>query len=51
MDELSKKFDVLDTTLTAWMARHGVWLLRVSLGVVFFWFGLLKLPMGVFQMS
>jgi uncharacterized membrane protein YphA (DoxX/SURF4 family) len=47
MDELSKKFDVLDTTLTAWMARHGVWLLRVSLGVVFFWFGVLKFFPGV----
>ena len=34
--------DRLDAALSRWMGRHGVTLLRVSLGVVFFWFGFLK---------
>ena len=29
------------------MARHGVPLLRISLGVIFFWFGVLKLFPGL----
>jgi uncharacterized membrane protein YphA (DoxX/SURF4 family) len=32
----------LDLAVTAWMARYGLALLRVSLGVVFLWFGALK---------
>jgi uncharacterized membrane protein YphA (DoxX/SURF4 family) len=40
-------FDKLDTTITWWMARHGVTLLRVSMGVIFFWFGALKLVPGL----
>jgi len=35
-------FDRVDTALTGWMARYGVTLLRVSLGIVFLWFGFLK---------
>ncbi len=42
MDNLQAKFNDLDGRITGWMARHGVILLRVSLGVVFFWFGVLK---------
>lgn len=40
-------FNRLDANLTAWMARHGVTLLRYSLGVVFFWFGVLKFFPGL----
>ncbi len=36
----------LDQRLTAWMDRHGVLLLRVAVGVVFIWFGALKLLPG-----
>ncbi len=36
----------LDAWLTQWMARYGIMLLRVGLGVVFFWFGALKLFPG-----
>lgn len=36
----------LDRHLTAWMDRHGVPLLRVAVGVVFVWFGALKLFPG-----
>ncbi len=40
-------YDALDARLTAWMARHGLPLLRISLGVVFFWFGVLKFFPGL----
>jgi uncharacterized membrane protein YkgB len=40
-------FDRIDRTLTRWMARHGIPMLRVSLGVVFLWFGALKLFPGL----
>ena len=47
MRELPSKLDPLDSRLTSWMARYGVTLLRLSLGVVFFWFGALKLFPGL----
>lgn len=40
-------FNRVDETITRWMARNGVILLRISLGVVFFWFGALKLWPGL----
>lgn len=36
-------FDELDTMITRLMARYGILFLRVSLGVVFLWYGALKL--------
>ena len=39
---LQKRFDVVDIRITNWMSRHGVTLLRISLGFIFFWFGVLK---------
>jgi uncharacterized membrane protein YphA (DoxX/SURF4 family) len=42
VDRIKSRFENIDSTLTAWMARYGVVLLRVSLGVVFVWFGVLK---------
>lgn len=41
--QLDHVFDRVDTALTRWMAHNGVRLLRISMGVVFFWFGALKL--------
>lgn len=41
------KFDRLDRGLTALMARYGITLLRLSVGMVFFWFGLLKFFPGL----
>jgi uncharacterized membrane protein YkgB len=32
----------VDRRITEWMADHGLTLLRFALGVVFFWFGVLK---------
>jgi uncharacterized membrane protein YphA (DoxX/SURF4 family) len=36
----------IDIRVTGWMARHGVTLVRMSLGVVFLWFGAIKLVPG-----
>ena len=36
-------FDRLDRRITQAMAAHGLTLLRLALGIVFFWFGALKL--------
>ena len=40
-------YSQLDRHITEWMARHGITLLRVSLGVVFLWFGVLKFFPGL----
>lgn len=47
MKQLRKIFDFVDVRLTHWMARYGILLLRISLGVVFFWFGILKFFPGL----
>jgi uncharacterized membrane protein YphA (DoxX/SURF4 family) len=44
---MGQRFDALDSSITRWMARHGLFLLRISLGVVFFWFGVLKFFPGM----
>jgi uncharacterized membrane protein YkgB len=38
-----QRFDQVDSAITRWMAQNGVRLLRISMGVVFLWFGALKL--------
>lgn len=35
-------FERIDAALTEWMARYGVLTLRISLGIIFLWFGALK---------
>lgn len=40
-------FDRLDDRITHWMARTGLPLLRISLGGVFLWFGVLKFFPGI----
>jgi uncharacterized membrane protein YkgB len=42
MTTLTNLFQRVDIRVTNWMARYGVLLLRISLGIVFFWFGVLK---------
>ena len=44
---LPKPLDALDDRLARWMRRHGVRLLRYAVGVVFVWFGALKLFPGL----
>jgi len=43
----SDQIETLDARLTRWMARYGILLLRIGLGVIFFWFGALKLVPGL----
>ena len=38
-----RQFNTVDAQITRWMARYGLTLLRIGLGVIFFWFGALKL--------
>ncbi len=47
MTDIANRFDVLDARITSWMARHGLLLLRISLGIVFLWFGALKFFPGL----
>jgi uncharacterized membrane protein YphA (DoxX/SURF4 family) len=44
---MRRLFDRLDAFLTSLMARYGIVLLRLSLGVVFLWFGALKFFPGL----
>ena len=41
------QIDRLDRRLTAWMGRYGLTMMRVALGIIFFWFGALKLFPGL----
>ncbi len=47
MNGLLASFDRVDKAITTWMARYGLLLLRLSLGVVFLWFGFLKFFPGL----
>ena len=44
---LTHRLDCIDAQIARWMASHGVTYLRASLGVVFLWFGGLKLFPGL----
>lgn len=47
MTTFPKWLDAVDIRITRWMARNGLRLLRISLGVVFLWFGALKFFPGL----
>jgi uncharacterized membrane protein YphA (DoxX/SURF4 family) len=47
MQSLLGWFNRIDVQITTWMAKYGVWLLRIALGIVFFWFGVLKFFPGL----
>jgi uncharacterized membrane protein YphA (DoxX/SURF4 family) len=47
MRRLREVYRRTDVRLTRWMARHGIAYLRVSLGAVFLWFGVLKFFPGL----
>jgi uncharacterized membrane protein YkgB len=46
-EALQTRFDQIDKRITHWMAEYGMTILRVGLGIVFFWFGALKLVPGL----
>ena len=36
------RFQRTDMSITRWMASNGIGILRISMGIIFFWFGMLK---------
>lgn len=47
MTTFRARFDDLDVRVTDWMARYSILLLRIGLGIVFLWFGVLKFFPGL----
>jgi uncharacterized membrane protein YphA (DoxX/SURF4 family) len=45
--EIKKKYDLLDLKITNFMADYGMLVLRLGLGIVFLWFGILKFFPGL----
>lgn len=44
---LEKRFEKIDIAITGWMARNGLTILRIGLGLIFLWFGALKFFPGL----
>ncbi|KAB2869186.1 MAG: DoxX family membrane protein [Bacteroidales bacterium] len=42
MNFRGKTFEKVDAAVIKWMAKHGLFLLRISIGIIFLWFGALK---------
>lgn len=42
MDLRGSTFQHIDHRITKWMAKYGLVFLRISIGIIFFWFGILK---------
>jgi uncharacterized membrane protein YkgB len=47
LDTFHQQFDQIDRQIAGWMRQYGPPLLRVSLGIIFVWFGALKLFEGL----
>ncbi len=41
------RFQRIDMRITRWMASNGIRILRISMGIIFFWFGMLKFFEGL----
>jgi uncharacterized membrane protein YphA (DoxX/SURF4 family) len=46
-NNITSLFNRYDARITGWMARYGILLLRISMGIVFLWFGALKFFPGL----
>ncbi|WP_420645854.1 DoxX family membrane protein [Candidatus Leptofilum sp.] len=46
-EQFQTRFDRIDRQITTWMARYGMVIMRIGLGIIFFWFGALKLVPGL----
>jgi len=42
MSYFRKIFERIDPAISGWMNRHGLFLLRIALAIIFIWFGVLK---------
>jgi uncharacterized membrane protein YphA (DoxX/SURF4 family) len=47
MKELREFYDRTDQKISSFMSRYGSFFLRISLGIIFFWFGFLKFFSGL----
>jgi uncharacterized membrane protein YkgB len=47
MEHFANKIKQIEAKASAWMHKHGFLLLRISIGIVFFWFGILKFFPGL----
>jgi uncharacterized membrane protein YphA (DoxX/SURF4 family) len=47
MNFRGKNFHKIDIAITRWMSAKGLVILRLSIGIVFFWFGILKFFEGL----
>jgi len=47
MERIKNIYNDVENNIVNWMARYGIVLLRVSTGLVFFWFGFLKFFPGL----
>ncbi len=47
MEQLRKFYTSADDKITFFMRQYGILLLRISLGIIFFWFGFLKFFPGL----
>ncbi len=45
--DVRERFDTIDRRVTRWMAKNGITILRWSIGLIFIWFGALKLVPGM----
>ena len=45
--EIKKKYNLIDLKITSFMADNGILVLRLGLGIVFLWFGILKFFPGL----
>jgi uncharacterized membrane protein YphA (DoxX/SURF4 family) len=44
---VTKYFDKLDRKITEWLSKYGLLILRICLGIIFLWFGVLKFFKGL----
>ena len=47
MNTRKQTFEKAGLTVIGWMERNGLMLLRISIGIIFFWFGFLKFFEGL----
>jgi len=46
-NNMTSLFNEFDARITRWMARYGIFFLRISMGIIFLWFGALKFFPGL----
>ena len=47
MATMRERYTRFEEKIVGWMGRYGILLLRISMGIVFFWFGFLKFFPGL----